>query len=176
MNEKIQQKVIKTLKFCISNDGRRLNIAGIHHDESFKKALSTNGYTMTASKSLYCDDIKGLTIDPETCGVIKREFVKMGVILNYNVEKMKVNKIFIPKTLPTGKKLKAWFYLENGEMKIGLDERKDYEFVIQCQYLKTLADDSTYTVHYGSALSPVYFDLTGDESFDELFVAMPVKV
>ena len=101
----------------------------------------------------------------------------MGSILNYNAEKLKKKKVFLPKTFPTTKKLKAWFYLDdNGEMQVGLDQREKYEFVIQAQYLKTLTDDSNYTVMYSNALAPVYFDLGSDESFDELFVAMPIKV
>ncbi len=176
MNEKQTQKVIKTLKFCLSNDGTRAHLAGVFHSGEYKRAISTNGYVMTGSTSLFSGPVKDLIINPETCGVIEREYLKVGALLNFDKEKMKRARVFIPKTLPTGKKLKAHFYMDGTDMKIGLDPRKDLEFAIQAQFLKTLADDSTYTVYYSDSLKPVYFDLTGDESFDELFVAMPVKV
>jgi hypothetical protein len=53
---------LKALKACIGKDISRSQLMGVHHLESHKMAVSTNGHCLAACASLYDDALKGKTI------------------------------------------------------------------------------------------------------------------
>lgn len=170
--------IIKACRdFSISKDETRFSLRGVCFDEVTKKAVSTNGHVLTASGSLYREELKGLIVSLDL-NVIGAEFPKWEMVVpkkNLKTLKFTIEKRHVIKDRDIKKRY--IFFYDNGPIVedglISFGKKENYLFCLDSAFLKPIAEDREYTVHYIDAKSPVIFDF-GD--MHDYYIIMPISL
>lgn len=175
-------KTIKdALKFSSCKDENRPSIIGYHHNDSIKSVVSTNGYVMTVSKSLYDEKLKGLTVMPDAISLNPSSFPDFISLINSKdnseIKEAKVNIMKMFSVKMKGQVIPVHFNMkENGEIVSSFQRKKETLFTINSKFLSPLADGVTRYVRWKDACGTVYFSLFDDNKFEDFMVIMPIKL
>ena len=161
----------KCLESTISKDEIRLNLNGVYFDPKEQQAVSTNGYAMTISKSLYEADFADKIVNFKNMSTIKREFLRYSSVIpkkSQHSEYVRIGENVNVKQKRA--ELKAYFIKDVG-FEIAKDYTGEYEFAIDPKFLKPLIG-YTLKVEYNGKLQPIMFTLEEDDSY---YIVMPMK-
>lgn len=167
MKNSIYDLLLNCLKFTISKDETRSYLQGVYHDKEAQKAVSTNGYALTATRMFYDEDLAGKIIGNDFT-TIKRDFVSWKVIVPQTFlheQVFKVEKHHYVKT----KKPTQIFLTSEG---LRFEPLTDNDLCINAEYLKPLVG-LTLKFCWNSPAAPIKVILREDQ--DDYYIIQPMK-
>lgn len=165
--------VKKCLKFSISKDETRVHLNGVYFNSEEKEAVSTDGYILTVSKTLYENSFADYIVDFENMTVINREYLNYKPVIpnkfEHNLD------ISIPKQDPIikGKNQREYrlYILKDGKIEISKEPSQDYLVALNPHFFKPL-QGCTVKVGINGQLNPIKVELIENDSY---YIIMPLR-
>ena len=161
----------KCLRATISTDETRPYLNGVYFDSKDQRAVSTNGFAMTISESMYDGELADKIVNFKEMRVIQREYLKYQSVIPAKTDHTAV--VTIGKNVDIKQRraeYKAYFVA--GEFIISNKVIEGYMFALDPKYLKPLIG-YTLEVKFDGELQPIMFTLKEGDSY---YIVMPMEL
>jgi hypothetical protein len=181
------KRVLTCLNYSRSEDETRQALQAIYFHPEEKARITCDGHKLTYSKRFFTPELSGLSLLPDFT-ISNREYPNVITVLPkssvFHVSSVTIKKHHYVKQVRS-QFTKAYFHLDHttNTMTISLENAENASFCINADFLKPLADDTTYQMAYSpnNKLSPIVFYLLGETSspvsdWSDYYLVMPIKM
>jgi len=176
-HKELVKHIKKSLELTQSKEEYRPHLCGVYFCPDKEAAVSTNGYALTFSRTLYDRNLSGKIINFKEMKSIEREYLKYQPVMP---SPARCKKATVTIGTQYAQKLKrgnmpVYFYLgADDTLEVSYDRREGALFSINAPLMFPVAIGHTFHVLYSGELNPVMFGF--DEEFNNAVVIMPLKM